>query len=144
LAMTECPECAGLVSDAAGTCPHCGFPTRPRTGSVPVIAWHHGLRHAVKALVLFPLIFFGMSVLTRPSILFSGSTLVMLGVRLVHVAVLGGVVAVLAVLIGGGLRWLFVRGAEHVDRWRWSESVVRVVVSGYALVVFVNMVLRRI
>lgn len=26
VALSECPECAGTISDRAQTCPHCGFP----------------------------------------------------------------------------------------------------------------------
>lgn len=29
MALTECPECRGKVSESALTCPHCGFPVAP-------------------------------------------------------------------------------------------------------------------
>ena len=28
MALIDCPECAGRVSDRAAACPHCGFPVR--------------------------------------------------------------------------------------------------------------------
>lgn len=36
MALTQCPECSGQISDKAILCPHCGFPTRD--GSIPAIA----------------------------------------------------------------------------------------------------------
>lgn len=32
MALIECPECAGRVSDRAAACPHCGFPVREQRG----------------------------------------------------------------------------------------------------------------
>ena len=29
MALTQCPECSGLVSDKAYSCPHCGYPLKP-------------------------------------------------------------------------------------------------------------------
>ena len=28
MALTQCPECSGQISDRAIMCPHCGFPVR--------------------------------------------------------------------------------------------------------------------
>ncbi|WPL14109.1 MULTISPECIES: zinc ribbon domain-containing protein [Thiorhodovibrio] len=33
MALIQCPECEGKVSDQAPVCPHCGFPLRSDTGS---------------------------------------------------------------------------------------------------------------
>lgn len=38
MALIECPECVGRVSDRAAACPHCGFPVREaRAGSEEVL-----------------------------------------------------------------------------------------------------------
>jgi len=37
MSLANCPECAGLLSDAADSCPHCGFPIkRPSDSSSSV------------------------------------------------------------------------------------------------------------
>jgi|WetSurMetagenome_2_1015567.scaffolds.fasta_scaffold00150_19 hypothetical protein len=33
MALAECPECKGQISDAALRCPHCGFPRKGACGS---------------------------------------------------------------------------------------------------------------
>jgi uncharacterized membrane protein YhaH (DUF805 family) len=38
MALTECPECAGSVSDLAAACPHCGYPIKPPSDSRPASA----------------------------------------------------------------------------------------------------------
>jgi uncharacterized membrane protein YhaH (DUF805 family) len=35
MALSECPECGGNVSDLAAACPHCGYPTSTTSGNPP-------------------------------------------------------------------------------------------------------------
>lgn len=40
MALVECRECGGVVSDAASTCPHCGYPN-PSQGTRPEVSEAH-------------------------------------------------------------------------------------------------------
>lgn len=129
---------------AAWMCPHCGYPLRPLKGSWSLLAWHHGLRHAVKAFVVFPLIYLAVYFLASPLGTLSG--IVKLGAIpcVLNVAMFGGAVAGLAVLVAAGIRRVRVRDSERVDRWKWSRGTVRAATLAYALVVFWNVILSRV
>lgn len=98
----------------------------------------------MKALVVFPIIYLGVFVVAGPMRILSGAVIIYAIPVLLNVATLGGVAAAVAVLVAAGVRRVFVRGPELVDHWMWSQAAVTVVTLGYALVVFWNMVLRRL
>lgn len=37
MAMIQCPECDGKISEHATTCPHCGYPIKPETNKVEYV-----------------------------------------------------------------------------------------------------------
>ena len=39
MALTQCPECGGKLSDSAEVCPHCGFRLKPAPPLLPMFAW---------------------------------------------------------------------------------------------------------
>ncbi|HEX7050222.1 MAG TPA: hypothetical protein VF188_08485 [Longimicrobiales bacterium] len=139
MALTECPECRGMVSDRAVACPHCGFPFRPDWRELAAVAWRRGFRHAGLTTVGLPAMYMAnvvvmgatagapvSAVLRAP---FSGWLAVW--------AVIGAITGSLAIAVSALVRAVRGREAGWAAYWQGSRRAALAVVGGFVLLSWV-------